>query len=180
MSLVNDYATEGFPHGENFYTTFFALALIKARGSMPDSLDRLPIWWKEQSEPDGNLGGLLKGTQFSVDVLQEFGGCGIPDLRLAGGNVLVLIETKKKGKLEPSQWEAIDWLEKRRENIKAYLLVAPGGYGEAGFHPGLLSKFYQKGRANIGVPKDGFRVGYSPLGMVVNWAADVLGVTKER
>ncbi len=117
------------PHHESFWTSLIALGLLKARQT-PEKLKELPIWWREQLEPDGHFGEVV-ATPFKVYVMARFEGCpAIPDLRVNSNQALLLIETKVDAPMEQKQLEVFDFLSHLGgDRPKVYLLMAPPAWG---------------------------------------------------
>jgi len=164
---------EGFPHHENFYTSLVACGILRARVQMNAFAD-LRIWWTEETEkdePDGDWSELVT-LDFRLQVLQKWPISGLfHDIRLESDTALVVVETKVDAELDEEQvgpvFRCLSDLKDTR--TRAYLLMAPGGYGGRKFHPGTLSKFYK-------AAEDGVRAGFVNLALATNWAGELLGL----
>ena len=151
-----------FPYPENFWTSLVAAALLKAR-NCPGSFGHVPMWWKEEREPDGNLAELIAGP-FDMEIFKPWALCrSAPDIRLESRDWIVIVETKRGAPIEPKQFDVFDCLGKAGSRNATYLLMAPGS-----FRPGQLGKFYENGK------RTRIKAGFLDLALTVNWGWNLL------
>jgi hypothetical protein len=153
------------PYPENFWTSLVAAGILKAR-SCPDTFKDVKLWWKEEREPDGNLGELIAG-EFKMSVLKSWDvTASAPDIRLEAEKWVVVVETKLAARIKNNQFEAFERF--RNSSIEGrvpYILMAPGSY-----RTGQVSRFYAEGR------RRGVKAGFLDLALTANWAWDLLSL----
>jgi hypothetical protein len=157
---------------EDFFTSLFAIGLLWARQEARERFKDVPVWWKLEEDAEGHHLGELLTEAFQIRLPKHFSDCpSIPDLALSDSGTLILVETKIEAPLQENQFKVICWLSKMPEETKAFLIMAPGGFGESHYHKGQLKKAHE-----LGI-EAGVKVGFLNLACTVNWACNILGLT---